>query len=798
MWIALAVVVLVLLAVGLGRYLLFVRPLPRLSGREVVQGISAEVEILRDRHGVPHIFAKTIEDAVFAQGFCHVQDRWFQMELNRRIGSGTLSEVLGPLTVEADRFLRRMMLRRTAEREVEAMEPEERRVVEAYCRGVNQAMAAMGSRIPLEFKLLGIKPTPWTPVDSLCWAKVMALNLCTNWDVELFRYRLIQKVGLEEAMRLEMRYPHGGTVVVPPGALHDSDAAAAELQKLFNDAAQFLPLGLPGASNNWVVSGERTKSGKPMLANDPHLLLQVPNIWYEVHLVAEDVDVYGVSLPGDPGVVIGHTRHAAWGFTNSNADVQDLYLEKFHPDDPKQVEWKGQFEPVQLLREVIKVKGQDDVIEELRVTRHGPVIAGGQKKGELGIAMKWAAHEPGHLFSAVLQMNRAQSAQDIKDALKKWHTPSQNVVFADDQGNIGYVMAGVVPIRAKGSGLTPVPGWTGEYEWIGWVPFEELPQAWNPESGYVATANNAVVDRSYKHHITWDYMNGYRAGRIEELILSKPKLDADDFRQIQMDVFTRPGLAFAQACRGLRVADNTQQLALEYLQKWDGHARANSVGAAVYEAMMLFVLERALRPRLGRELFDDIMGKAAHPLAPAGLVAGRYTGYLLEAMQRQDPYWLQASPGYASWEQLLLGALKDACDLLAKQLGDDVQRWEWGRLHQLHMRHPLGRVKVLAPLFNGPSVPMGGDSDSPLQTAYAAHAPFGVDAWAPSWRQVVDFADVKKTRSVHASGQSGHRGSPHYLDQFELWHAGRYHEQWLDRAEIEANLEGRIELTTSR
>ncbi|HVO30604.1 MAG TPA: penicillin acylase family protein [bacterium] len=796
----LAALVLVVLGV---RWLLFRAPLPMLDGTLDLPGLSAPVDVLRDEWGVPHIYAETIEDACFAQGVVHAQDRLWQMELNRRVGSGRLAEIFGELALPADRFLRRMGLRRAAQEEAAHLAPEERAVLTAYARGVNAAVARMRGRMPLEFKLLGIRFEPWTIDDSLCWAKVMALNLCANLDGEMYRAKLIAKVGPERAALFELHDPASLSVIVPPGGR--ATDPVRELSALYESVKPFLSTGFSAASNNWVVSGARTASGKPMLANDPHLTLGIPSIWYEVHLVVEagDRDVYGVSLPASPGVVIGHNRDVAWGMTNSFSDVQDLFLEKFDEKDHDLYEFKGALERARIVEERIRVKGQPDRIERVQITRHGPVLVDQRGKSP-ALALRWSAHDPGHLVGALLRMNAAHDAHEFREALRLWHTPSQNFVYADTKGNIGYLMAGVLPKRAKGSGFAPAPGWTGEYEWIGNVPFEELPQSWNPECGFIATANNAVVDQAgFPHHVSWDYMNGFRAQRIEDRIVecgqNGRKITAKDFSSIQMDVWCRPGHRFAElvAKRSLAPTGAVEKAALAELVRWNGSADVDSIGTTIYESMLLAVVKRGFGAELGPELLEDILAKGPHPLAPASMLLGRYVRVVLRALGSDDRRYFETTRKGAAdpWRDVLAEALGDACADLTSRFGtSDVSRWRWGAVHTLSLAHPLGAKKPLHLLFPGLEVEIGGDTDTPLQTAYVPGKPFGVSAWAPSWRQIVDLADVRRTVSVFATGQSGHPSSPHWLDQFGLWHRGEYHPQWLDRADVERHLEGWLRL----
>ncbi|MBS2030536.1 MAG: penicillin acylase family protein [Deltaproteobacteria bacterium] len=767
-------VVLVLAAIAAAVWWVRFQAVPPTRGTFVLPGLSAPVEITRDRFGVPHVRGRNMADVCAALGYCHAQDRLFQLELNRRVASGRLAEMVGPLALDADRFLRRIGLRRAAEAELAQCFPEERALLEAYARGVNAAAEALSDRRPLEFRILGITWEPWTPLDTLAWGKVMALNLATNSEAEAYRGRLIEKVGVERAPNFEPSYPAGHTVSIPPGAV--AKESMQELTRLYDAARSFLPLGQSGASNNWVLAGSRTASGAPLLCNDPHLVLTAPSIWYEAHLHAQaegakepELDVFGVTLPGTPAVILGHNRHVAWGFTNSGADVQDLYLEKFIGRDA--VEFRGENEPVRVIREVIRVKGGSDVVEEVRITRHGPVMAGGPGKPGPAVALRWTALEPSHGPWALSLMNRAKSAAELREALRHWSDPSQNAVFADRE-NIGFVMIGRVPIRAKGTGLTPVPGWTGEYEWTGYVPFEELPQAWNPASGQIVTANNAIVDRDFPHHITWDWLAGHRAGRITERLNALPKVTPEDCARIQVDVYCTPGKAFAQACANLKPRGPLQDRALFELAAWDGNATAESAGAAVYEAMIMAVAKRALEPVLGHELLQTLLGKSEFPLAPAGLMTGRYTSFLLEKVLARDTRIWDGLEPKPSWDEVLQAGLADAVELLRQRLGDDASQWSWGKLHRLRIKHALSGAPVIGKFFDGPSAPIGGDCDTPLQTAVLPTGTFGADGWAPSWRHIVPLEDIEHAQTVLPTGQSGIPRTKHYADQFPLWMHG--------------------------
>ena len=417
-------------------------PLPKLEGSLKAEGLIEPATVRRDKFGYVRVEATSVRDAVFAQGYVHAQDRLWQLEFNRRLGSGRLSELFGEIALSADVFLRRLGLRRSAQNCLEVLEKEERELLQAYADGVNAARKSLGWRLPLEFRLLGCEFEPWTVLDSLTWIQVMSLDLCANWEQELLRGKILAKLGPTGADLLHL-WTEGGSVAALPG-LEEAGPLFEGLSELYQEVKEFFPnAGQPGASNAWAVAGSRSASGKPVLASDPHLVGRVPSVWHEIHLVAPGLDVCGVSFPGMPLVVIGHNSKVAWGITNSYADTMDLFLERFHSDDPNLVETEAGFMPVQLFQEEVRVKGGETVVEEVRVTRHGPILV----ESEFGaLALKWINYEPSHPVATLLAMNQAKSASEFKEALRHWQAPSSNFVYADVAGNIGYLMAGHIPV----------------------------------------------------------------------------------------------------------------------------------------------------------------------------------------------------------------------------------------------------------------------------------------------------------------------------------------------------------------
>lgn len=741
---------------------------PTHRGVVKVKGLQNEVIILRDHYGVPTIQAQSTPDLLFGQGFAQAQDRLWQMELNRRVGHGRLAEIFGADVLPADIFLRRLGLSRAAQTDLEQLTSQERELLEAYCAGVNAALKGLRN-LPLEFRLLKLTPEPWRLIDTLVWVQVMSMDLCSNWEQELLRGRLLGKLGTDGARLLHL-FPRDATRTMPSRQLDDQ--VFQGLWNLYEEAKEYLPNGgLPGGSNAWVVSGKRTQSGHAMLANDPHLIGRLPSVWYESRLQAPDIDVQGVSFPGVPFVVIGSNKGVAWGITNSYADTQDLCLEKFLDHQTYQTEEGPQ--TLQIVVEEIRVKGRESHREEVAITRNGPVLFRDQ---DSGLSLRWMNFQGSNPVATLHSMNLAKDCSEFKEALRSWQAPSSNFVFADTLGSIGYLMAGQVPIRKKGSGLTPVPGWTDEYAWEGVIPFEELPQDDNPDRGYIVTANNPVVGSDFPHHISWDWMNPVRAQRIEEMLLAQSKLNTDDFRGMQMDVRCLTGLRFAAVCQNFSFTDSRALKASSLLGAWDGSGGPESPAMAIYQITLLSTLKGFLTPLLGESLSSQFLGQSSNPLSALAGHTGRYTVWLVQLMESplEQQKILEKWPQLEPFSVLVERGLTEAYDHLRSTYGPDPKFWQWGFLHRLQFKHPLGVNPLLGKVLNGPVVNAGGDTDTVFQTTVSPHAPFNADAWCPSFRQVVELAPKEPHYlSVLPTGQSGHPGHRNYLDQFLLWGHGQ-------------------------
>ena len=761
-----------LLAAGTG-VVLVRRAFPKVSGRVAVPGLRAPVEVVRDRWGVPHLRAQNTHDLFFAQGYVHSQDRLWQMDFDRRVASGRLSEIFGEATLTSDRFLRTIGLRRAAELERPHLDSETADALDAYAAGVNAFVAQHRAALPIEFTLLRYRPEPWTPVDSLAYGKLLAWTLGGNWRDQILRAQLVARFGVDGMRALIPPYPADAPIVVPEAAGYRSWNPTAVINLLDASAP---PHGI--GSNNWVVSGSRTASGKPLLANDPHLEAQMPSIWYEMHLAGGPFDVIGGTLPGLPGVVIGHNQQIAWGVTNAGPDVQDLYIERFDPADPGRYLYRGRWESATMVPERIAVRGQPQPVDlRVRVTRHGPIIDDVVPGLGASLAMRWTALEPGTVSASVLRLDRARTWEEFRDALRLWTVPAQNFVYADREGNIGYQLTGRIPIRAGGSGLLPVPGWTGEHEWVGEIPYERLPSEFNPARGFIVTANNRITPDAYPYSISHEWDPGFRARRIETMLAGDDRATVDQMQQIQMDLTSLPGQAIVQALGSAHIAEEPAAGLLAELRSWDGVLRPDSRAAAVYEAFRMALVRRLFRDTLGPELYLRYLDRS-----------GAWQLVVMRLLGDPSSRWW----GSHGRDAVVAAALTDAEETLTRRLGADRAGWSWGRLHSMRFVHPLGNLYALGWIFNAGAPPTGGDIFTVDNGGFAA------DTFAhvivASYRQIVDLGDWDRSIAIHTTGQSGLPFHAHYRDFISLWASGRYHPMLFSRVRIEQESRGTLTL----
>jgi len=716
--------------------------LPQVEGEARLPGLAAPVTVRRDGLGVPHLQAASIDDLMRAQGYVTAQDRMWQMDVLRRRAEGQLAEAFGEPALLADRDIRTLGLGEAARQTLPLVPPDLRVLLDAYAEGVNAWLDAHRDALPLEFHLLRFAPRRWEAVDSIAVGKLLALDLAQGWEDEALRANLYDRLPLDVR---EMLFPRlfaqdrilvGHDVPVPPAARE----ALTETSR---------------GSNNWVISGAHTATGRPLLANDPHLALGVPSIWTAVHLTAPDLDVAGVVLPGTPGVTLGRNRRIAWGCTNVHDDSADLYAEEFDPHDPDRYRTPEGWERVRTRRETIRVRAGTlssswrDVEHVVRSTRHGPLVAVGARQ----YALRWTALEDAVELTAFARLQRAANWDDFRAAVREFPGPSQNFVYADVDGHIGWYSAGRLPIRRAGDGSRPYPGGTAEGDWLGFVPFDAMPHVADPPSGRIVTANNRLVGTDYPYKVTRGGIGPWRAAAIFERLESREGWTADDFARLQGERLSLPHRDLARAlmqAAGRHGGDGAWDDVAREMKDWDGRLEPGSRPAALAAATFRAVGERVILPRV-----------AASPLARA---LARRVAAIHKLVLERPASWVPRGDG--DWDGVLLASWRTAEGEIQQRLGPDRARWTWGALNVMAVQHPLARAaSLLAPLLSPPAVPMGGFSTTPnVLTIQPSGAVEG-----PSMRFIADLADLDDTRLVNFMGQSGHPASEHYGDQFDAW-----------------------------
>ena len=768
------------------------RAAPDYARGAALPGLSAEVEVWRDSLGVPHVWARNEADLFRAMGYVHAQDRLWQMELFRRVADGRMAEVLGPRLVDTDRFLRTLGMGRAAAETERTLNPEARALLQAYADGVNAWIADHPGPLPPEFLVLRFTPEPWTIRNSLAIGKIMAWDLA-DWNVGLDVQRAAEAVGPELARDLHPAYPDwgatilgddaewkgkGGAAPAPPATAAPPRARAVSgvhVPRVPPLAAWLLEgVSAARASNAWVIGGERTASGKPILANDTHLALRAPSLWYLAALHGGGLESAGMTIPGVPLVVIGHGKTVAWGFTNAMTDDVDFFVEQVDSANAGRYRTPEGWADFEVRPETILVKGAEPVIHRVRTSRNGPVLSDVEDRaGGKVMAMRWTAQDPSTEVYALLGMNRARNAAEFTRALRDFNNPHQNVVFADAEGNIGYWMGGRVPVRASGDGVLPAAGWTGEGRWTRYLDFDEHPHVLNPAEGFVVTANNRQVGPAYPHRITSNWAPPYRAMRIREMVQDARALTADDVARQQMDVrdvFARRHLPFA-----VRAAEMAGDSAVaRELRAWNGEAQVDSRPAALF-----YTWVEALRTRIGS---DEFRGTPVYFPRDA----------LESVLERGGGAWVDdvTTDSTETLDGQIVAAMREAVRTVGQRT--------WGELHPTRMDHPLGVVAALdrALKLNIGPFPNRGSPNTVNVAGFGARTPPFVNAYGPSQRHVVDLARVDDEGGfIVPTGQSGVPTSRHYRDQVQMWREGGLWRIPLDRAKAEARAVTRVTLT---
>ena len=798
---------------------------PQTDGEISLDGLDGPVDIYRDQYGIPQIYASTEHDLFFAEGYVHAQDRFWQMDFQRHTGSGRLSELIGSNGADIDTFLRTMGWERVAKQELESMDPQTRSMLESYAEGVNAYLDDhSGTQLSLEYLFLKIlnskyQPSAWEPLNSVTWAKAMAWDLRSNMDEEIERAILLKTLPAERIAELFPDYPSSAPVILPDFSLSTSSRPSSGVAP--TDASAFAPLlnfvnqqtvaldallnNDPNAdlgSNSWVVTGQLSATGAPLMANDPHLGASIPSIWYQIGLHCQPVgpdcsyEAAGVSFVGVPGIVLGHNNNIAWGFTNMGPDVMDLYVVKVNPGNPNQYEMNGEWVDMQVVNEEIVVAGGDTIDLPVRITQFGPIISdsygdlkdfdqtsGVELPDEYAIALKWTALEPGKTLQSLFEINRAQNFDEFRAAASDFVVPSQNLLYADVDGNIGYQTPGLIPVRSSGDGRYPSPGWTNEYAWLGYISFDELPYTLNPASGFIVTANNAVVGADYPYQMAdiWDY--GFRAQRILDIINgSSAPLDIDTYKQMQGDDMNLGALPIISGLMQVDLDDGHLDELRSMLASWDGKQTLDSAPAALFNAFWKHLLADAFRDELPEDYWPE-----------AGSGSSWYVvmGNLLN--DPQNLWWDDiTTDGIETSDDILKRAFADGVAELELKLGKDSATWTWGDLHTITFEHALmSNLPVINSLFNRGPFPVAGGNSIVNATSWGDSEDYAMSSGV-SKRTIMDLSNWENSLQIATVGQSGHAYNPHYVDIAPLWAAVDYLPMHWDRDAIETAAESHL------
>ena len=752
------------------------------SGQLRAQGLERSVDVLRDRWGVAHIYAQNQHDLFFAQGVVAAQDRLFQMELWKRAGQGRLAEILGASALPRDVNARALRYRGDMKAEYESYSPDTQAILTAFTDGINSYIASLtapgGPGLPIEFQLAGFSPDAWHPED--CLNRMAAFSMTGNALSELEHAQALAELGAEKASKL---FTFDPAVALDPAPLLDLTGLSPELLKnlIGSDRRIEFPAHSLEESNNWTVSGALTASGKPLLANDPHRVIALPSLRYMVHLVAPGWNVIGAGEPGLPGVALGHNEHIAWGFTIFGLDQQDLYVEELNPANPLEYKTEVRWKKMEVRREVFLVKGAAAAEVELRFTRHGPVL---WDDGKRALALRWVGSEPGTAgYLASLAIDRAENWDQFESAVARWKVPSENLVYADNAGNTGEHSAGLSPLR-NWTGLLPVPG-SNNYNWTGFIPTSELPHFFNPQEGFVATANHRMIPEHYPYNVGFEWAPPYRVTRIRSVIESAKqdhhKLTTADMESLQNDDTSLPALEFQKLVRSTPLKDDP---ALKSFLRWDGELRRESSEATLYEVWF-----QQARLALGERFWKE---RSGHLQKLSGSYADLPADTALRILTNPDKDLFGDNP-LASRDQVLADTLRSAHKELEKLLGPDASQWSWGKLHTVHFRHALDEQPGVKDLLDLGPLSRPGD-----QNTVNATGAYG-DSWeqvsGASYREILDTSNWDQSVAVNTPGQSGQPGSSHYSDLMPLWDAGRYFPLLYSRKAVEGETADRLVLT---
>jgi len=742
-------------------YRTFKKSLPQTKGTIEIQALNDKVQIYRDKHGIPHIFAQNDHDLYFALGYTIAQDRLWQLDLIRRIVNGRLSEVFGDTTVAIDEFLLTIGFKRIAGELYNTISENSRENIQHYTDGINHYINTNNGKLPIEYLVLNVEPQLWHPEDCLAFSRYMAWELSMSWHIELLVAELKEKLGNKHTNELfgdgNDQWP---TIVVDDLNLFNF----AEIYKITEQLSNITGLkNWPQGSNNWVIDGTKSESGKPMLANDPHLLLSNPSRWYLVHLIAPGVNVAGFTLPGSPSVVIGFNQNISWGFTNVMTDDADFFIKETDRADSTRYRENDRWEKMQVVAETIPINGKESKRFNIYLCNDGPIINSihpKAKNSKKKIALKWTGQENSDEVLALYRLNRAKNWTDFQQAIKDFKIPGQNIVYTDVHGNIGYWCSSLIPIRSQSN---------NEPTWSGFIPFKELPHSYNPSSGYVATANNKVTTKDYPYYISNMWEPPSRISRITELLQQNKRFSLSDFRAFQTDVYS-PFAEFLiplilPELEKLKDVEKRHQRMFEFVKGWDFNVRGESVAASIFHVFLQHFSENTFRDELGKEAFQDYIFFSGQSYRALRNIFDSNLNHWFDNVETKDKKESASEVIKKSWLQ--------AADELEQRFGSDHIKWRWDQLHHVTFKHFLGDQPMINRIFNIGPFPMSGSHTTINNGSYSFKNPYDCIV-GPSMRMIIDMANPGRAEVINPPGQVGHPFSNHYRDQADFWVSGLY------------------------
>lgn len=754
---------------------------------------NGEAEVYRDQWGVPQIYAKDNYSLFFAQGYVQAQDRLWQMEMNRIIGYGELSKYFGNGYVELDYYMRTIGLKRVAESSYELLNEETKENLNAYVDGVNAYLEKNEKSLPVEFKVLGVKPDKWNAGDVLTTCNIMVTYMSYNYLIEIMRAKIVATLG-EEAVNELFLYEEEDEIMVPED-LDDyrwlnEESGTLDLAFLNKSYAQ------KWGSNNWVINGEHTKSGKPILCNDTHISLSMPSMWYEIGLHSDNYNVSGYSLIGAPYVVIGHNDKISWGITNVTTDVQDLYVEKIDDiDNPKQYYYKDEWHDLKIEKEKIEVKESDTIERNVYYTEHGPLVNEAMEIGKQPISMKWTLYDGNTLLNAVTAINQAGNWSEFREGLREWNNAAQNFVYADVYGNIGYQNTSKVPIREKyHQGLLPVPGWTGTYEWKGYVPYDELPSQYNPEEGYIVTANNKTVSDDYEYYISDDWSADYRVSRIKELLSQTENATIEEMERIQLDTYSIPAEKLVPYFINIQTEDEIEKAAIGILKSWDYKEDGDSAAAAIFEVWYNKLVTRVINDNLNYRTNQDYQ-----PSDRFLDYADFHYPFMIQIMNDNTNNWfdLKDTEETETRDDLLKMTLKETMKELKIKKEKDLSKVEWGKIHSVTLRDSAfgsTGIGIIEKIFNSSTYGYNGGNVTINVGGYGWEGDYSIN-FGTSQRMIIDMNDFDNSVNINSSGEVQQIFHKNREDQTKFWTSGEYKTFLFSKEKIESNSKYKYKIT---